>query len=620
MENKQIIQKIKNKINTKNIIYADIETIIIEETHYPYAIGFTYNNKYFDLMVETEEEILNYSIVETFINQFHTNEKKIIYFHNMSNFDGFLILHKILHQNYNVTLTERNNTIYNIKIDNNIFIRDSYLILPSSLKQIGHFFCEKHKKVDYDIASININNIVEKKHEILNYLKEDVLTLEEGMNTFQRLIHNKFDYDIHQSLSLSSIAFNIFRKNFYDMEQYPIYKNTRIHDNFIRDSYIGGITEVYKPSLKNGYCYDVNSLYPSNMVHDLPIGKPKFIDNFEKKNTDELFGFFKVIVCAPYMDRPVLPFKDGNKIISPYGKWCGTYFNEEIKNAKKYGYQFEYIKGYEYERGKVLKKYCTTLFEERKTYEKKHPMNMILKLLLNSLYGRFGMEIVKTNKTFIKKEEIKKYIENFEILEWEPVGENIYVEYIRKSTITKKGLTPKQKLEDYDVNTAVHIASAITAYSRIHMSQFLQDKNVCYTDTDSIYTEKKLKEELIGNELGMMKLENEIKNAIFIAPKNYNYIDNYNNQKIVFKGNNEKNVDICIINNKIYNNDQNYKWIRYTSFKKDYNSFQIKLGKSDITNNLDLNKREKIFSDGMEWIDTKPIKINAIDKQIDDIF
>jgi hypothetical protein len=91
------------------------------------------------------------------------------------------------------------------------------------------------------------------------------------------------------------------------------------------------------------------------------------------------------------------------------------------------------------------------------------------------------------------------------------------------------------------VNTAMQIAAAITAYSRMHMSQFIVDENVFYTDTDSIYTKEPLENHLIGKELGQMKLEAKIIKGVFIAPKTYYYI-HYNLEKkkiekiIKFKG------------------------------------------------------------------------------------
>jgi hypothetical protein len=88
--------------------------------------------------------------------------------------------------------------------------------------------------------------------------------------------------------------------------------------------------------------------------------------------------------------------------------------------------------------------------------------------------------------------------------------------------------------ETHNVNIA--IASAITAYARIHMSQFKNnpDFNLFYTDTDSIYIDKQLSEDLVSNtELGKMKLENKLKKSIFISPKVY-CLQTENN-KIIYK-------------------------------------------------------------------------------------
>jgi len=68
------------------------------------------------------------------------------------------------------------------------------------------------------------------------------------------------------------------------------------------------------------------------------------------------------------------------------------------------------------------------------------------------------------------------------------------------------------------------IAAAITAYSRIHMSQFKNnpDINLYYTDTDSIYTDSDVEPSLIDSQvLGKLKLENTCNKAIFLTPKVY---------------------------------------------------------------------------------------------------
>ena len=52
----------------------------------------------------------------------------------------------------------------------------------------------------------------------------------------------------------------IFLNKHYDNPVLPLISDKQVY-NDIKESYYGGITEVYKPHGKNLYYYDVNSLY-----------------------------------------------------------------------------------------------------------------------------------------------------------------------------------------------------------------------------------------------------------------------------------------------------------------------------------------------------------------------
>src|SRR6266478_2198430 len=100
------------------------------------------------------------------------------------------------------------------------------------------------------------------------------------------------------------------------------------------------------------------------------------------------------------------------------------------------------------------------------------------------------------------------------------LGDKILVQY--RFDIKDQQTELYSNLETH--NVSIGIAAAITAYARIHMSQFKNnpDFNLYYSDTDSIYIDKPLPEEMRSNTiLGKMKLEYILKNAIFLAPKVY---------------------------------------------------------------------------------------------------
>jgi hypothetical protein len=85
-------------------------------------------------------------------------------------------------------------------------------------------------------------------------------------------------------------------------------------------------------------------------------------------------------------------------------------------------------------------------------------------------------------------------------------------------------------------NVSIAIASAITAYARIHMTQFKNNPDfiLYYTDTDSAYVDKPLPQHMKSSTiLGKMKLENILDKAIFLAPKVY-YLETVDG-KVIYK-------------------------------------------------------------------------------------
>jgi hypothetical protein len=125
---------------------------------------------------------------------------------------------------------------------------------------------------------------------------------------------------------------------------------------------------------------------------------------------------------------------------------------------------------------------------------------------MNSLYGRFGM-----NDNFENIEVIHKdYYHDFE---------NKFIDYITdKIELGDHILIFYMSPDEMDNKTSVGIAAAVTAYSRINMSQYKNNPkiNLYYTDTDSIYTDSDIDESLIDPKtLGKLKLENICKRGIF---------------------------------------------------------------------------------------------------------
>ena len=107
----------------------------------------------------------------------------------------------------------------------------------------------------------------------------------------------------------------IYLNNFYK-EAIPLINKPSVYKD-IKQSYYGGITEVYKPTNSNGeplYYYDVNSLYPYAALSDMPGKECTLESSINKRFTEdlELFGFFycTIKVREDSLNIGLLPVRD----------------------------------------------------------------------------------------------------------------------------------------------------------------------------------------------------------------------------------------------------------------------------------------------------------------------
>jgi hypothetical protein len=79
------------------------------------------------------------------------------------------------------------------------------------------------------------------------------------------------------------------------------------------------------PDRSEIFCYDVNSLYPSQMKEKLlPSGKPSFFNGDITINEPDAFGFFYCKITAPEnLEHPIIQThvktQDGVRTIAPLG-------------------------------------------------------------------------------------------------------------------------------------------------------------------------------------------------------------------------------------------------------------------------------------------------------------
>jgi len=202
----------------------------------------------------------------------------------------------------------------------------------------------------------------------------------------------------------------------------------------------------------------------------------------------------------------------------------------------------KFLEDIEFEKGDIFSNYINKMYNLRLQYPKGDAFNLIAKLLMNSLYGKFGMktEITKVEILDNNPETVNKYLNkiNTDISDIIHLDNKIILIYfINKFTPSDiNEVFHDDVFHALDVNIA--IASAITAIARIKMSSFKNNPlfKLYNSDTDNIVINKQLPEELVGKELGQLKLEHVITKAVFLAPKVYGLVDIDGNEIIKVKG------------------------------------------------------------------------------------
>jgi DNA polymerase type B, organellar and viral len=301
---------------------------------------------------------------------------------------------------------------------------------------------------------------------------------------------------------------------------------------------------------------------------------------------------------------------DGLRTIAPLGQWTDMIFSNEMDNAVKLGYKFEND-----QRRNIFKEFVNTLYNLRLQYPKTDPLNYIAKLLLNSVYGRFGIKDSFAIITiFDNKELYQKFEEKYssDIIDITELGDKILV----KHRSVKSDVNTLLDNASETHNTNIAIASAITAYARIHMSQFKNNPkfNLFYSDTDSIYIDRPLSEDFVSNLiLGKMKLENICKEAIFISPKVYFLINNENKTIYKVKGLSH-NIEMTIGDFDSLLLKESFLKKYQTKWIKNLSEGHISLLKQLYTLKVTDNKRKLIFKDG-KLVNTTPYIIN-MDKKV----
>jgi len=276
---------------------------------------------------------------------------------------------------------------------------DSFNFAKISVKQMGEII--KLPKLPQPICFKRKPKDMTERIELENYNKRDTRITFEFMKMLQKGFNN---LNCCMKMTIASTSMDLFKRNYLDRGLYQNEKTIKI----LFKGYYGARTEV----LKRGYVealkyYDYNSLYPDVMRREYP--NPNSEKYIKKGNLDLLEnksyeGVMKVKVkINKDIPLPYLPYRNykkenktgSYKLIFPTGIFSGYYTFYELRKALKLGYEIlDYGECVYYTKTfKPFYNYVTDLYKKRMEYKKENsPLEQVVKLHLNSLYGKFAQK------------------------------------------------------------------------------------------------------------------------------------------------------------------------------------------------------------------------------------
>ena len=318
-------------------------------------------------------------------------------------------------------------------------------------------------------------------------------------------------------MTIASTSLNLFTSKYLKQTYWRHNKEDLL---FQFKGYYGGRTEVFsRGKIENYNYYDFNSLYPSVMrdcIYPDPNSKRiTYANNLDYINKYE--GFSEVNVSVPSMDYPILPLKHDNKLIFPTGSFKGVWTHNELRYAIENGVTITKVHKTMYfkENCKPFETFADELYNKRLEYKKKgSKMQLVTKLLMNSLSGKFGQKF-----------------ENKEMM----LPLDIPIEEIRKyKNIERVGNYFRVVSDAEPSRFCIPCWSAyVTSHARIKLHKAMKQCHPIYVDTDSLVTNKRM---IDGSNLGELELEYTIKKGVFVKPKFYAFTDINNKSVVKLKG------------------------------------------------------------------------------------
>lgn len=373
------------------------------------------------------------------------------------------------------------------------FFIDSYWLLRDKLASIGKHLGmlklgEEKRKTSKEARDFYANAPLS---ELLPYLRQDCEILYEAIVKFEEYV---LSIGGELKMTIASTGMTLFRRAFLKR----VITTGDWVNGLARKAYFASRVEVINRHATGFKTYDINSSFPYAMTFPQPadcIGMSMDIPD------DETSLFIAdLTIEVPNMHLPPVPYRHENRVFFPVGTWRTHLSSVDVYLALKHGCKIIKLHSvHHFEPCDDLKDYANVIYTKRSgsdsSYEK-----LVLKYLLNSLYGKFAegdeKQQLLINPAKIDREKMKM------------LQPGVWLD------------THKAMVNHVHVPFSMHItAIARRTLYEFAMECYKQGKPSHYFDTDCLATSADLPTD--EKTLGSLKLEKMFTWGEFVLPKIY---------------------------------------------------------------------------------------------------
>lgn len=356
-----------------------------------------------------------------------------------------------------------------------------------------------------------------------SYCKRDVEIIKEAMVSYMDFLKSN-DLGNFQ-FTIASQAFSAYRHRFMPI---PVFIDSNLKSlELSRKAYYGGRTEAFFIGGKLGdfYLLDVNSMYPFVMRdNEYPV---KLLFNTGRISINELVEYLdKYAVVADVTltsNENVYPVRCGKRLTFPVGKFRTALTTPSLGYAIANGHILKVHGTSIYLRAPIFGSYVTELYQLRMKYQSEgnKAFSYLCKLMLNSLYGKFGQSgRVYEDVGATESEEIKSWVEydadTKEVYRYRQFG----------------GLIQCFKTAAEAFNSLPAVSAHVCDFARMYLYKLMRTaglEHVYYVDTDSLVLDKQgyniLSQLFLGPSPGELKLVQHFAHLVINGAKDYVFDD-----------------------------------------------------------------------------------------------